>query len=176
MFIERTWNMKNLKKYTLPVYLMVLVLCLALGSCKSKKEVESNTATNQTDSRPRDLVVTNPELSQLYLMVRLIKPKPSDVPGVIGVERSISPKKGNPLPVPGKAGGSTAFKCDLIGTDDSIIITATQSASFEHGDGKNEAILKFILPVTREIREAVISYRDDDGKWVVLLTEEMQDL
>ena len=172
--------MANLKNSFRPVYIIGFILFLGTGSCKTPTTVESDTTQNQKsnteDTRRNDVVYTDSGVSQLYLMVRLVKTSGSDVPGVIGVERSITKKQGNPLPVPGNGGGAYAFKCDLIGIDDSIVSTSTQNASYEYGEGKNEAILKFILPVAKEIKEAIVSYKTKDGAWEVLVVEELQEL
>ncbi|NEN23923.1 hypothetical protein G3O08_10475 [Cryomorpha ignava] len=167
-------------KYASLIYLATAIFFLSFASCKTPAETETgsteaaSTETEETDTG--DIVKTEESgISQLYLMVRLVKPKGSDVPGVIGVERSISEKQGNPLPVQGSNAGKQAFKCALIGTDGSTISTTTQNASYEYGAGKNEAILKFILPVAQEIKEAQVSYQTKAGDWEVLLVEEMKE-
>lgn len=167
-----------LSKYTSLVYMATAIFFLSFSSCKTPADTEtgSKDSVKRDTTQMRDLVKTEGSgISQLYLMVRLAKQKGSDVPGVIGVERSISEKQGNPLPVSGGAIGKEAFKCELIGIDGSIITVATQNASYEYGEKKNEAILKFILPVADEIQEARVSYQNKAGEWKVLLVEEMQD-
>lgn len=169
-----------LSKYTTFVYLAITIFCLSFMSCKTpaetSDEVKNPVTTDTLKTETTDMVITEGSgISQLYLMVRLIKPEGSDIPGVIGVERSITPKQGNALPVPNGNMGNEAFKCELIGTDGSMISIATQNASFIYGAAKNEAILKFILPVADEIKEARVSYQTKEGAWEVLLVEEMKE-
>lgn len=167
-------------KYTSLIYIALIFFAFNLSSCKTPSDTETGSKdlvkTDTTQSGPRDLVKTEGSgISQLYLMVRLVKQPGSEMPGVIGVERSISEKQGNALPVSGSPIGKYAFKCELIGIDGSTITVATQNASYEYGDKKNEAILKFILPVAEEIREARVSYQTKAGAWEVLLVEEMKE-
>lgn len=167
-----------LSKYTSLVYMATAIFFLSFSACKTPSDTETgskDSAKKDTTQTPGLVKVEGSGISQLYLMVRLAKQKGSDVPGIVGVERSISEKQGNPLPVTGDAAGQQAFKCELIGVDGSIITQATQNASYEYGDRKNEAILKFILPVADEIREARVSYQTKTGEWKVLLVEEMHD-
>lgn len=172
--------MANLKKYIRPVYIAALMLCLGTVSCKTPAAVETETTQTQKsdsgDTGRNDLVMTDRSgLSQVYLMVRLVKQSETGAPGIIGVERSVTQKQGNALPVPGRGGGTDSFKCELIGIDGSTVSSTTQNASYEYGEGENEAILSFILPVAKEIKEAVVSYQTEEGKWEVLLIEELQE-
>lgn len=154
--------------YSRSLFMVIAICCLSLASCKTPVSAgaENKDSNNMNESEDSGM-------SMVYLMVRLVKQK-DGTPGVIAVERNISKRQGNALPVPESGARTNAFKCELIGTDGSTISTTTQNASYQYGEKENEAILKFLLPVADEIKEARVSYQTREG-WEVLLIEEMKE-
>lgn len=150
--------MKNIFAFLLPVLVLV-----AVNSCKSQ---EKNSEVIQKIDKLDEYSSQN-----LYLAARIVKDTNTGEVKVLTIENDVIEKSGNPLPLPPNASAKDSFRCEILGKTGEVLFSSEQKTNFAYGDDKNEAIVKFILPLPEGADYATISYKRSSGDWEQLVKE-----
>ncbi len=135
-------------------------MSLGFISCKTQ-EPKSNTVDETRRSGTENL----------YLMLRIAEKPNGDAFEILSVEKEIIAKQGNPLPTIQTQGNTHRFKSELLDNNGKIIFTQDQNAQFIYGKNKNEAIVKFIIPLPQDAEKIVVKYLSSDSNWLELYTD-----
>lgn len=152
--------MKNLFVFLIPALMVI-----GFHSCKGKKDL-TITKIEKLESNSQN---------QFYLMLRVQKDSESGNLSILAKEKEVIDKTGNPLPVEDNGNMESNFRCQLKDAENNIVFTAKQAAPFQYGELKNEAIVKFIIPLSEAATTATVSYKRAGGSWEEIAREEVNN-